>query len=110
MKGAFLATNLPRPDGLLVAILYLVLGTTDLVLSLAAFHLGVAEGNPVLAFMARRGLFIPAKVALTVLAAGLIAVVYRNPRARLLCWGGVALMALVDAYHIIGLMVELPPQ
>jgi hypothetical protein len=110
MKGALFSANLPRPDGLFAAMLYLILGAADLVLSLAAFHLGVAEGNPVLAFMARRGLFVPAKVALTVLAAGLIAVVYRNPRARPLCWAGVALMAVVDAYHVVGLMVELPPQ
>ncbi len=109
MKSASATMSLPRPDGLFVAILYLLLGAADLVLSLAAFRLGVAEGNPVLAFMAARGLFVPAKVALTLLAAGLIVVVYRSPRARLLCWAGVALMALVDGYHTVGLMVELHP-
>jgi hypothetical protein len=108
MKGSLLATNQLRRGGLLAAMLYLALGMADLALSRAAFHLGVAEGNPMLAFMARHGLFVPAKVALTVLAAVLMVIVYRSPRARLVCWAGVALMALVDAYHVIGLVVELP--
>lgn len=108
MRGALLATNLARRGGLLAAVLYLALGMVDLALSRAAFHLGVAEGNPVLAFMARHGLFVVTKVGLTVLAAVLIAIVYQSPRARLVCWAGVALMALVDAYHVIGLVAELP--
>ncbi len=96
----------PKPSAAFVALTYLVLGLADLGFSLLAFRLGVAEANPLLAWMAARGLFVPAKLVLTGVAAALIAVLYPRNRVRPVCWMAVALMAVVDAYHLIGLSAQ----
>jgi len=96
----------PRPNAAFVALLYLMLGLADLGFSLLAFRLGVVEANPLLAWMETRGLFIPAKLVLTGVAAALIAVLYSRNRVRPVCWVAVALMAVVDAYHVLGLSAQ----
>ena len=100
-------THLAKPSAVFVALLYLVLGVADLGFSLIAFRLGVAEGNPLLAWMEARGLFLPAKLALTGLATGLIAVLYSRNRAQALCWAAIAVMVVVNAYHIIALSARV---
>lgn len=100
--------SVARPSAVFVALLYLILGVADLGFSLLAFRLGVAEGNPLLAWMEARGLFIPAKLALTGVATGLIAVLYSRDRARALCWALIALMVVVNAYHVVELSARLP--
>ncbi len=86
-----------------MAVLDAGLGVTDLILSLAAFALGVPEGNPALAFMLQHGLFVPAKVLLTLFAGALIAALYRHDLVRRLAWFAVVAMAAVDIYHILSL-------
>ncbi len=86
-----------------MAALYVGLSATDHLLSLAAFSLGVQEGNPALAFLLQRGLFGPAKLLLTLLAGTLIATLYRYEPVRRLTWLAVLAMAAVDVYHIISL-------
>jgi len=103
MDGTGRPTLLDHVSGTFVGLLYLIFGMADLGCSLLAFRLGVPEGNPVLAWMAARGLFVPAKVVLTLLATVLIGLVYRRPRARPICWASVVLMVLVDSYHVVAL-------
>jgi hypothetical protein len=103
-----LSSALGKVSGLFVATVYVVLGLGDLIMSLAAFHLGVSEANPVLGFMAARGLFVPAKLAFTLLVAILIALLYSRRRVQLLCWSALILMALVDLYHAVSLTARLP--
>ena len=50
--------------GTFAALLYVVFGVVDLTCSLMAFHLGFHELNPLLAWLARSGFFIPAKIAM----------------------------------------------
>jgi hypothetical protein len=107
MKHAVLLSALGKVSGHFVAVVYLVLGLGDLIMSLAAFRLGVAEGNPVLAFMVVHGLFVPAKLIFTVLAAGLIVTLYSRSRVQLICWSVLILMALVDVYHVVSLSARL---
>ncbi len=107
MDATLRLSSLRRPSGVFVALLYLILGLADLGFSLLAFRLGVPEGNPLLAWMARHGLFIPAKLLLTAVAAVLIGVVYERRRARPVCWASIVLMLLVDAYHILALTGSL---
>lgn len=97
-----------KQSAVFVALLYLILGIADLGFSLIAFRLGVAEGNPLLAWMEARGLFIPAKLALTGVATGLIAALYSRARARALCWALIMVMVAVNAYHVIELSARLP--
>ena len=108
MKTAVLPLHRPTPSAVFVALLYLVLGLADLIFSLLAFRLGVLEGNPFLAWMEIHGVFVPAKLLLTGLAAFLLAALYSRNRARALCWGVILAMAAVDAYHVVALMVRLP--
>lgn len=96
-------SRIRNASGVSVAVVYLALSLLDMLLSLAAFGLGVAEANPVLAWCAARGLFVPVKAMLTALAAVLIAVVYRRGRAYLVAWSSALLMAGVVAYHLWGL-------
>jgi hypothetical protein len=107
MDGTLQFSTLRHPSSAFVALLYLIMGMADLGFSLLAFRLGVQEGNPLLAWMARHGLFLPMKVGLTLLATVLIAVVYERPRARAICWASVGLMVLVNCYHVIALTVQL---
>jgi hypothetical protein len=90
-------------SGAFVALLYMVLGFGDLLCSLAAFSLGFAEANPVLAWLGRHELFVPGKIALTVVVAGMISLLYHRAQARVVAWSGVLAMVAVNAYHIIRL-------
>ena len=96
-------------SGGFVASLYVAFGLTDLVLSLAAFTFGVREGNPVLAWLGQHGLFVPAKLLFTGVAAGMIAALYSRVQVRLLAYSAVAIMAAVDIYHIHALSALLGP-
>jgi hypothetical protein len=89
--------------GILAAAAYAFLGVADMGLSSVAFVLGVREANPMLAWMAAHGLFVPAKLLLTGLIAALMVWVYAHGRARPIIWGAVLLMGVVDVYHIWGL-------
>jgi hypothetical protein len=97
-----------KVSGTFVAALYAAFGLGDLVFSLAAFHLGIPEGNPVLRWACLHGWFVPAKLALTLAVAFLINLLYGVDRVRAICWGAVAAMAFVDAVHAISLTVLLP--
>jgi hypothetical protein len=92
-----------RFSGTFVALLYVVFGLGDMFCSLGAFALGFPEANPVLAWMAAHGLFVPAKLALTALAAWLIVALYNHTRAQAVAWAGVIVMALVNVYHLVHL-------
>lgn len=98
-----------RISSTFVAALYLVFGLGDLIFSLAAFRLGIPEANPLLRWACLHGYFVPVKVGLTVLVAALIDLLYGVNRVRTLCWGAVALMALVDVFHAVSLSGLLPP-
>ena len=89
--------------GTFVALLYVVFGMIDLACSLLAFHQGFRELNPLLAWLARSGLFLPAKLAMTVGIGILIAVLYSNRVARVAAWSGILIMIMVTAYHVAGL-------
>ena len=99
--------SLGKVSGGFVAALYTAFGVTDLWLSLAAFRLGVSEGNPFLAFMGQHGLFVPAKLVLTAITAALIGFLYRRARAQLICWGALLVMVMVDVYHVVSLSARL---
>ena len=94
------AMNWRRLSGTFIALLYFAFGLTDLILSQAAFAVGIPEGNPVLAWMMSHGLFIPAKIGLTAIVSLLIRALYPLTRIRPLAYSAVLLMALVDAYHV----------
>jgi len=89
--------------GTFAALLYVIFGVVDMACSLMAFHLGFHELNPLLAWLARSGLFVPAKVAMTVGIGILIAVLYSNRVARVAAWSGILAMTMVTAYHLVGL-------
>jgi hypothetical protein len=74
---------------------------------LAAFNLGVYEGNPLLAWFADFGLFIHAKITLTALAATLIALLYSLAPVRPIVHLAIFVMALVDVYHVWALSALL---
>jgi hypothetical protein len=90
------------------ASLYIAFGLMDLILSLAAFALGIPEGNPVLAYMEQQGLFLPAKVILTILVAILIAFLHHHKSVRPVAYSAILIMAFVDAYHVWALSALLP--
>jgi len=95
-------------SGPFVAALYTVFSSVDLLLSAAASALGIPEGNPLLASLARDGLFVPGKVLLTLIAAVLIVALYSRARARHVAWSGVVVMASVDIYHVWALSRLMP--
>src|SRR5574340_285767 len=103
MKSTAFALSLGKVSGGFVAAAYTAFGLADLWFSLTAFRLGIAEGNPFLALMGQHGLFVPAKLALTGIAAVLIWVLYRRSRVQLICWAALLTMAAVDAYHVVNL-------
>lgn len=98
-----------KVSGLFLAAIYVVFGLGDYVLSLAAFRLGVPEGNPVLRWAAAHGTeaFGLAKMTLTLVAAVLIAVLSRVRPGRAVAWGGVLTMLLVNVCHIVALRMRL---
>jgi len=98
-----------RFSGVFIALLYIIFGLTDLLLSLAAFALGVLEGNPLLAWLAGCGLFVPAKILLTLAAALLIVLLYSRAGTRPFAHSAVLAMAMVDLYHIWALRALLTP-
>jgi len=89
--------------GPLAALAYAVLSLTDMMFSSVAFVLGVPEANPVLGFLCRHGLFMPAKVLLTVVVVWLILWLYPRGQGRSAAWFGVAAMGGAVAYHVWGL-------
>jgi len=81
--------------------LYLVFAAADLIFSLCAFSHGVAEGNPVMAWLLAHGLFIPGKIILSMAVAALMMVVYAASRRWWWAvWGAVTLMGTVVIYHV----------
>ena len=93
-------------DAIILASGYALLSLLDLAYSLAAFASGVPEGNPVLAWLQGEGLFIPAKLGLTLAACVLILALYRQRAARYIAWGAVLVMVAVNLVHVIGLTVQ----
>ena len=86
------------------ASLYLIFGIADLLFSLVAFSYGIPEGNPVMAWFLDAGLFLPAKIGLSLLVAVLMLVVYgRAERWRWVAWGGVGVMGAVVGFHLLAL-------
>lgn len=98
-----LHSNLPRPSiaCLIGAALYLLFSIADLVFSRVAFAYGIAEGNPVMASLVEVGLFVPGKIAISLLVTGLMIVVYTASRRwQWTTWAGVLLMGGVVGYHL----------
>ncbi|NIM05347.1 MAG: hypothetical protein GTO55_04505 [Armatimonadetes bacterium] len=95
-------------SGVFVALVYVAFGLMDMVLSLAAFSLGISEGNPFLAWVEGCGLFLPTKVFLTAVAGILIGLLYPHARTRPLTHCALGIMAFVNAYHVWALNVLLP--
>ncbi len=107
MNRTALALSLGKVSGGFVAAVYAAFGLADLWFSLMAFRLGVAEGNPFLALMQQDGLFVPAKLILTGIAALLIGVLYRRSRVQVVCWSALLAMVTVDIYHVVNLTGRL---
>lgn len=81
--------------------LYLVFALGDLLCSEVAFAYGIAEGNPFMNWLLRMGLFVPGKILLSVVVAGVMAAAYRmSLRARVASWCGVAVTGAVVVYHL----------
>lgn len=81
--------------------LYLVLSLADMLCSLAAFSHGIAEGNPFMAWLLAMNWFVPGKIAVSLLVAALMVVVYsRAPHRRWVVWGGVGVMVAVFGLHL----------
>jgi len=97
--------HIGKLSGICVAVLFFAFSMMDMFFSLAAFVKGVPEGNPLMAWLLSENLFVPGKVIFTVLVAGLIAWYYPFRKVRAAAWSAVALMALVNAYHVWGLSV-----
>ena len=91
--------------GVGLALAYAAFGLADLAFSMQAFGLGVAEGNPFMAWLAQHDLFVAAKLMLTALVAVLIAWVYPRGASKPVIWGVLAFMAVVNVYHVWGLSV-----
>lgn len=86
------------------AALYLILSSMDLLFSLVAFSHGVGEANPFMAWLVTVGLFIPGKIAVSCLVAGLMLTVHSHAtRWSWVAWGGVAVMGAVTLFHVWGL-------
>lgn len=101
--------RLESASGVFVALLFTAFSLADMFLSLAAFQLGVAEANPVLRHMAALGVFVPAKLAFTLVAGAIMAHLYPRRHAQALCWLAVVVMAWVNVYHVAGLtLLTLP--
>ncbi|MFB3880096.1 MAG: DUF5658 family protein [Armatimonadota bacterium] len=107
MKGT--TSRRLKVSGVFLAAIYLALSLCDYLLSLAAFQLGVPEGNPVLRWAAAHGVFSLAKVGLTLVAAILIVVLSRARQGRAVAWAGVTVMAAVNVYHMVALHLRLGP-
>ncbi|MBE9565684.1 MAG: hypothetical protein IMF16_02915 [Proteobacteria bacterium] len=100
-----LSAVLGKVSGAFVALLYAVFSFTDLLLTRAAFSLGVGEANPMLSWLDGHGLFVPAKVVFTLVAALLMGFLYSRGRARAIAWSALLLMVSVVGYHLWGLGV-----
>lgn len=94
--------------GALPAVLFLCLSFGDMFFSLHAFSLGYAEGNPFMAYLLERGLFMPGKALLSVVLAGLMLVILKaTKRYTGVVWGGVVFMLGVNAFHMASLSRHL---
>ena len=81
--------------------LYLIFAAADLFFSMLAFSHGVGEGNPAMAWLLERGLFVPGKVCLSLAVATLMIVVYSSSRRwGWAVWGSVTVMGVVVVYHV----------
>jgi hypothetical protein len=90
-------------SGALIVTLYVVFSMGDMALSSIAFSLGVGEANPLLAWLAAHSMFVPAKIGLTALVAGLMHWFYPRPYGRGLACFVVVLMLGLLIYHYWGL-------
>jgi len=95
--------RLGRVSGVFVALAYAAFSLCDMLRSLTAFAQGVAEANPVMAWLLYHGVFVPGKIALTAFVAALIAWSYRIEKVRPAAWGAVLIAFGVNVYHIWGL-------
>jgi hypothetical protein len=102
-EAAWLRWRGPGVSGAFVAVGYVIFSLGDMTLSSIAFVIGVPEANPVLAALADWGLFVPVKVGLTVVVAGLIGWLYPRGQCRGVAWLAVLAMAGVNLYHLWGL-------
>jgi hypothetical protein len=91
--------------GIGIAFAYAAFGIADLMFSLRAFALGVSEANPLMAWLAQHGMFVPSKLMLTALVAVLIAWVYPRGASRPVAWAVLGIMAVVNGYHVWGLSI-----
>lgn len=83
------------------AALYLIFATADMLFSLIAFSYGIAEGNPFMAWLLARGVFVPGKIMVSLLVAGLMLIVYGCSRRWCgVVWGGVTVMGAVVGFHL----------
>lgn len=89
--------------GLIAATLYVILGLADMSLSSVALLVGVPEANPVLAWAAARGLFVPTKLLLTLAVGAGLARLWGLVPGRVAAWAALLAMAAVDGYHLWGL-------
>ena len=106
MRGVgYLLRRAGKVSGVCVALVYVGLGLADMLFSLTAFVNGVPEANPVMAWLLAKGLFIPGKLLLTGVVAGLIAASYRMEPARPVAWAALGLTAAVNLYHVWGLSI-----
>ncbi len=92
-----------KVSGESLAVMYVTLSMSDMVLSVVAFTHGVPEGNPAMAWLVARGLFIPGKVALTVLAACLIARLYPRGHGRGVAWTALLGMVATLLYLLLSM-------
>lgn len=90
-----------------MSVVFFMLGTTDLLLSLIAFRLGVKEANPFLAWCLQHHVFLAAKLGLTLISSWLIWLLYHYRAGRAVALAGITLMTGVVAYHSWGLGILL---
>ncbi len=91
--------------GLLIAGGYVILSLADMAMSSIAFVFGIPEVNPLLAWLAEHGLFIPGKILLTVVVGGLLAWLYPRKCGKAVGWAALMTMVGVNLYHLWGLRI-----
>ena len=89
---------------LFVAFLYTLLGIIDMTASWIAVHSGVSEANPIMKWALNSDIFIHLKFIWTLLLSLFFLFSYNKSKAiRIIAWGAIILMLIVDSYHIYGL-------
>jgi len=89
--------------GLVIAGGYIILSLADMAMSSVAFVVGIPEVNPLLAWLAHHGLFVPGKILLTAVVGGLIAWLYPRKCGKAVGWVALMTMVGVNLYHLWGL-------